>query len=333
MPKFLENINLSEFSNYKIGGPARFFFEAKNVEEIAWATQEAKRKGLAVFVLGGGTNLLIGDEGFEGLVLKPSLNFLEVEGETIRAGAGAKMADVLDVSAKAGLGGLEWAGGLPGTLGGAIRGNAGCFGGETKDVVSSVESFDAETGKTITRTNQECNFSYRTSIFKEDGPSRRSRQAGEIILSAVLALKKGDASRVAKAIQEKIDYRLSRHPMENPNIGSIFKNVSLARINADVTQIDADTIRVHLRSNPRTSAFTVPVKIDPFPVIPAAYLISEAGLKGVSSGGAMVSPKHPNFIVNVLEAKASDVKSLIGLVKSEVKSKFGLELEEEVMEV
>ncbi len=325
MPKFSENINLSEFSNYRIGGPARFFFEAKSVPEIAWAVAEAKKNKLAVFVLGGGTNLLINDGGFNGLILKPALSFMKIEGETIRAGAGVKMSDILNFSAKAGLGRLEWAGGLPGTLGGAIRGNAGCFGGETKDVVSKVESFNMETGEIMTRDNGDCRFAYRTSIFKESGR--------EIILSAALSLENGDSEKIADTIQEKIDYRLARHPMDYPNIGSIFKNVPLARINADITQIDADTIRVNPRSNPRKSAFTAPVKIDPFSVIPTAYLISEAGLKGVSFGGAMVSPKHPNFIVNVMEAKTSDVKALIDLVKSEVKNKFGIALEEEVMEV
>lgn len=316
-PRFSENINLSEFSNYRIGGPARFFFEANNAEEIAWAVKEAKKNALAIFILGGGTNLLIKDDGFEGLVLMPNLKFLEVKGETIHAGAGANIADILNLSSSEGLSGLEWAGGLPGTLGGAIRGNAGCFGGEMKDVVQIVESFNTETGEITTRDNGDCGFAYRSSFFKEnDGPLTSSGQAKEIILSAVLVLKKGDAQKITKAIQEKIDYRISRHPMEHPNIGSIFKNVDLKKVPKDL----------HVK-------FAHIVKTDPFPVIPTAYLISEMGLKGVSFGGAMVSPKHPNFIINVLEAKASDVERLIELVKSEVKNKFGLELEEEIMRI
>lgn len=307
--KFLENINLSEFSNYRIGGPARYFFEAKSVEEIAWAIQEANAKGLAVFVLGGGTNLLINDAGFDGLVLRPALRSLEVQGATIRAGASVAMSDLLNFSAEHGLSGLEWAGGLPGTLGGAIRGNAGCFGKETKDIVTSVVSLDARTGKTATRNNQDCRFSYRTSVFKEGS-------GAEIILSAELALTKGDPVDIKKAIQEKIDYRTRRHPMDSPNAGSIFKNVDLRHIPSELH-----------------AQFAHVIKQDPFPVVPAAYLISEAGLAGVSFGGAMISPKHPNFIVNVLEAKAADVKELISLVKGEVKQKFGIELEEEVMYV
>jgi len=324
--KFQENIALSQFSNYRIGGPAKFFFEAKDADEIAEAIGIARKRGLDFFILGGGTNLLIKDSGFDGLVLKPNLNFLEADGEIVRAGAGVLMSDFLEFAIKKGLSGLEWAGGLPGTLGGAIRGNAGAFNGEIKDAVSEVLSFDAKNMEYVTRKNSDCRFAYRSSVFKE-------KNGEEIILSAVLSLKSGDPRKIAEVVKEKINYRLARHPMEHPNIGSIFKNVSVAQINADITQINADTIRVHPRSNPRKSAFTAPVKIDPFPVVPAAYLISEAGLKGVSSGGAMVSPKHPNFIVNMLGATAEDVKSLIELVKSEVKRRFDVSLEEEIMQV
>lgn len=351
--KFQENIPLSQYSNYLIGGPARFFFEAKNADEVRWAAKEARRQDLKVFVLGGGTNVLIGENGFDGLVLKPNISFIERSGSNLRVGAGTLVAELLDYAIAEGLSGLEWAGGLPGTLGGAIRGNAGCFGGEIKDVVSEVESFDIATGKVLRRMNPECKFSYRSSIFKEcdadigvvrvdsqgqnvgssgnnAGLLNRVASGREIILAATLALRPGDPKAIRRAIEEKIEYRKNRHPLEYPNVGSIFKNVPVTQIDADIMQIDANYIRVHPRGKPRRSAFTAPVKIDPFPVVPAAYLISEAGLKGVSFGGAMISPKHPNFIVNALGAKAEEVLALIQLVKSDVKYKFGIELEEEI---
>lgn len=309
MVEFKKNVGLSQFSNYKIGGPAKFFFEARNDTEVREAVSMAKGMGLDIFILGGGTNLLINDSGFNGLVLKPNLNFLERRGWTINAGAGAQIPDLLDFTSAGGLSGLEWAGGLPGTLGGAIRGNAGAFGGETKDVVSTVRSFDTKTFRIINRKNSECNFSYRSSVFKENHDK-------EIILSAELSLKKGDPAEIAKTIREKINYRLKKHPLEHPNIGSIFKNVDLKKVPPDVLP------RVKYK-----------VKIDPFPVVPAVFLISEAGLKGISRGGAMISPKHPNFIVNVLGAEASDVKKLIALVKKEVNKKFKIKLDQEVMEV
>ncbi len=320
MPEFQKDILLSSLVNYRIGGPAAFFFDARTPEEIVWAVGEAKKRDMDFFVLGAGTNVLVPDHGFAGLVLRPKIDFISVEGNLIRAGAGALVSDVLAAAAAAGLSGLEWAGGLPGTLGGAIRGNAGAFKGEIKDVVREVESFNTETLEFLTRTGEEAKFGYRSSVFKENG-------RGEIIVSATLALASGDPKKIAEETQKKISYRIARHPMEYPNVGSMFKNVPLARIYADGTQNYADALQ-NSTFDLRGSA--MPVKIDPFPVVPTAFLISEAGLKGVSFGGAMVSPKHPNFIVNALDAKASDVRALISLVKERVAEKFVVDLEEEV---
>ena len=125
MPKFQENVLLSKFSNYKIGGYARFFFAAKNEREIRWAVAEAKSKKLPIFILGGGTNLLMGEKGWDGLVLKPDIDVLKANGNVVVAGAGVLMSDICSFAASKSLAGLEWAGGLPGTVGGAIRGNAG----------------------------------------------------------------------------------------------------------------------------------------------------------------------------------------------------------------
>ena len=311
---------MSGLVNYRIGGPASFFFEARTPEEVLWAIEAAKKQKLDFFVLGAGTNVLVPDLGFDGLVLQPKIDFIEVDGTNIRAGAGALMADVLKAAANAGLSGLEWAGGLPGTLGGAIRGNAGAFKGEIKDIVQEVESFDTKTLKFLKRANPELKFAYRSSIFKERG-------CDEIILSATLSLVPGDPKKIMEELDKKIAYRFARHPMEYPNVGSVFKNVPLTRIYADGTRNYAEALRDSMFS---LAGSSVPVKSDPFPVVPTAYLISESGLKGVSFGGAMISPKHPNFIVNALNAKASDVQALIGLVKERVAEKFAIDLEEEV---
>ncbi len=306
MSKFQENVVLAKYSNYKIGGPAEFFFEAKNVDEIKWALGEAKKLKLKIFILGGGTNLLISDEGYRGLVLKPNIDFLKCEGTAVAAGAGILMPELLDFTAEKWLSGLEWAGGLPGTLGGAIYGNAGAFGGETKDNIKEVESFDVESAEGHRRNNKECEFGYRDSIFKK-------LNGREIILSATFSLKKGDSAEIKKAALSKIEYRKSKQPLEYPNIGSIFKNVPVGLVPKDILEKCADVI-----------------KQDPFPIVPAARLIGLAGLKGMRSGGAMISPKHGNFIVNVGGAKAKDVEYLIEFVKREIKNKFGVALEEEV---
>jgi UDP-N-acetylmuramate dehydrogenase len=318
--KFKENVLLSKFSHYKIGGPARFFFEAKSAREVQWAVTEAKKRKLPVFVLGDGTNLLISDKGFDGLVLRPTIKDIKVKGMIVTVGAGVSMADLLKCAVAHSLAGLEWAGGLPGTVGGAVRGNAGCFGGETKDSIMSVQSFDTKKMKTVTRTVRACAFTYRESVFKK-------KNGAEIILSATFALAKGNKKEIAKVIKERIAYRNERHPMEYPNIGSIFKNIPLRTVHREGS-VQYKKALGDAALTLRGARFTV--KTDPFPVIFAARLIAESGLRGVSAGGAMISPKHPNFIVNVLGAGSTDVADLIVLAKAEVKRKFGIPLEEEV---
>jgi UDP-N-acetylmuramate dehydrogenase len=320
MPQFKENILLSNFSHYKIGGPARFFFDAKSADDVRWAVTEAKKRKVPVFVLGAGTNVLIGDDGFEGLVLRVAIKDIKVKGTTVTIGAGAPMADLVKFTITRSLTGMEWAGGLPGTVGGAVRGNAGCFGAETKDSVASVTSLDMKKMNLVTRTVRACAFGYRESVFKK-------KNTAEIILSATFTLAKGNKKEIARVIKERIAYRNERHPMEHPNIGSIFKNVPLRTVHARGSAQYKKALRdaaLTLRGS------RLGVKVDPVPVIFAARLIAESGLPGVSIGGAMISPKQPNFIVNVLGAQSSDVHNLIMLAKAEVRKKFGIPLEEEV---
>jgi UDP-N-acetylmuramate dehydrogenase len=327
--KFRENVSLAEYSHYKIGGVARFFFEPKDEREVAWAVSEAKRLKLTIFVLAGGTNILISDEGFGGVVIHPVLRSIKAKTKSgiIEVGAGAAMAELLKFTVVSSLSGLEWAGGLPGTVGGAVRGNAGCFGGETKDSIISVRSFDVRSMKFVTRTAAQCAFRYRDSIFKKKS---FQKNGGEIIVSATFKLAHGDKRAIAKTIREKITYREKVHPLDYPNIGSTFKNVPLHAIHKKGSEHYKRAVREGVLEF-RGSQFSV--KTDPLPVVSAAKLISEVGLRGVSVGGAMISPKHPNFIVNVLHAESCDVKRLITLAKWEVHRKFGVDLEEEVQMV
>ncbi|PIR88871.1 MAG: UDP-N-acetylenolpyruvoylglucosamine reductase [Candidatus Harrisonbacteria bacterium CG10_big_fil_rev_8_21_14_0_10_40_38] len=308
---FKQGINLSEHTSYRIGGPARYFCTAKNVEEIEKAVLRASNEKLPIFVLGGGTNIVFSDDGYDGVILKPSLSRLEDKNGLVFVEGSVLMTDLLDFAATKGLSGLEWAGGLPGTLGGAIRGNAGAFGGEIKDSIVEVVSLRIQDGKTylMRRTATQCNFGYRNSVFK-------TSPYQEIILFATLKMGKGSKKEIRNSIEEKIAYRFSRHPMEYPNAGSMFKNVPVHQFSEDVF-----------------SELASHVKTDPFPVIPAAYLISQTDLRGVGIGGAMISPKHPNFIVNVLHATAADISSLANLVEATIHDKFGVDLEREVMYV
>lgn len=304
--EILRQVKLKDYSNFQIGGPADYFVLTKNIEDLIEALEFAKKVGLEVFILGGGTNILWPDNGFRGLILKPELKLMKFNGQIVRAGASVSMQELVDATVSRGLAGLEWAGGLPGSFGGAIFGNAGAFGGEIKDLIIEVISLDCDTGEIIKRRREDCGFDYRTSIFKLNAGK-------EIILEVALKLTPGDKRFLNEVQGARISYRKERHPLEYPNIGSIFKNVAVSNVDPE---------------NPILKI--APIKVDPFPVIPTAYLVSEAKLKGMTSGGATISPKHPNFIVNVLNARASDVLVLITLVKNKVKDKFDINLEEEV---
>ena len=318
---FQENVLLSQHSNYKIGGPARYFVLAHSVEEITDSVALAKVKKLPILVLGGGTNILFSDAGFDGLVIKPYLKTIKRDGNLVRVGAGATVAELLDFTVANKLSGLEWAGGLPGSVGGAIWGNAGAFGGETKDRLIDVTSLDISGDMPVVhiRKNKEVSFGYRSSIFKEQqaapaGASLAQSTGREIILSATFELKEGEPTDIQKIIDEKKQYRTSRQPLEYPNIGSIFKNVDVKKVPKEVVE-----------------QFKHKIKLDPFPVLPTAVLNDAAGLKGLRVGGAMVSPKHPNFIVNVDNATEKDVKAVIELVMKEIHLRYGIELEREVI--
>jgi len=313
--KFLKNISLKKFSNFRIGGKAKYFFKAKNISEIKKALVLAKQLKTKIFILGGGTNILFNDKGFNGLILIPEIKFIKkINKNTVRVGAGVKVKDFLNFLVKNELSGFEWAGGLPGTIGGAIRGNAGAFGGEIKDNLIQVKSIEINTLKEKTRNNKNCLFDYRFSIFK-------NKNVKEIILWADFKfkkVKKGKKEKILNAINEKINYRKERHPIEYPNIGSIFKNVPVENFKKEF---------VEYFKNKNV------IKTDPKPVIPVAFLISECGLKGKKYNNACISAKHPNFIVNLGKAKAKDVKKLINLIQKKIKKQFQISLEKEIIEI
>lgn len=307
MIKIEQNVPLKQISHYKIGGKAKYFFEAKNIDELIKAVEKQRQSKMPLFILADATNVLISDEGFDGLIIKIQSADWRTKFEIIKAESGILMAELVKIAAEKNLSGLEWAAGLPGTLGGAIRGNAGAFGKETKDIIQEVASLDIlqKNPKIVKRKAKDCDFEYRSSIFKKN-PQK------EIIIEATLKFQKGDKKEIEKRMAQNINYRLSNHPMEYPSLGSTFKNIPISQFKKTAVLKE------------------FPVKNDPFPIIPAAFLISEAGLKGIACGGAMISPKHPNFIVNVMNATSNDVKKLIRLAKNEVRKKFKIELQEEI---
>lgn len=315
----LQNIPLRKHSSFKIGGPASYFCEVKSEEELRKSLLEWREIEGApdkIFVLGGGTNILFDDAGYDGLVIKNNIDFLKRDGAVVTAGGGLLMPDLINFCSQNSLSGFEWAGGLPGTVGGGIRGNAGAFLGEIGDSVLQVESLDIRSLEAVVRNRAECHFGYRQSVFKKQEGHRSGEPLArrEIILSAKFKLQKGEREEIKRKTQEKIDYRIDRHPLDLPNIGSTFKNVPVSQISKSVVK-----------------EFEASIKPDPFPVIPTAKLLVATGLKGKAIGGAMFSEKHPNFIVNFNRAKAEDVKALVELAKKEIKEKYDIDLEEEIM--
>lgn len=299
-----ENVSLSEHTSFKVGGPARFFCAVETVEELKEARNFADSKKLPLFILGAGSNVIVSSGGFGGVVVLVKLKSLEIDGRVVRAGSGVDMSEIVNTSVTAGLSGLEWAGGLPGTFGGAIRGNAGAFKGEIKDTVQFVTAFSIATGEIKIFNNDQCEFEYRESYFKHN--------PNWIILEAELLLRSGSTPELRAIADDHIEFRKTRHPLEFPNAGSMFKNVPVETIPALAMEIFKDF-----------------VKVDPFPVIPTGKIIQDAGLKGFQVGGAQVSEKHCNYIVNKGGATGEDIRQIVLEVKQKVHELFGITLETE----
>jgi len=299
-----ENILLAKYTTFRIGGPAKYFVEASSKAELMKALEYAKKNNLEFFVMGGGSNLLVSDKGFNGLAIKIKLNDIKIEEEKMEIGAGVFLAKVVRDSIEAGLAGMEWASGIPGTLGGAIRGNAGAYGGETKDVLESVRVLDTENMETKIYTKSECNFRYRHSMFKDNSKL--------IIVSAVLKLQKGNKEEIQKKMQEIISERIKKLPQGAPSAGSFFINPIVQNENL-IKEFEEE-------KNAKSKDGK----------LPAGWLIEKTDLKGKKIGGAIVNETQANYILNTGNATAEDVIILSSFVKQQVRDKFGVELKEEV---
>ncbi|MBI5023098.1 MAG: UDP-N-acetylmuramate dehydrogenase [Candidatus Magasanikbacteria bacterium] len=298
-----ENIPLAQLTTFKIGGPARFFIEASSAEEIIQARKLVREKNLPILIFGGGSNVLVNDDGFPGLVVRLIKGGWTINDNQISVGASVYMVALAFMTSRLGLRGLEWAGGLPGTLGGAIRGNAGAFRFEISQNVKSVEVLRGD--QVIQLKPEECGFGYRTSWFK-------NKFKDDIILSARLELVAGDVKESEKQLQEFLTHRQAHQP-PHPSAGCIFKNFSFID-NDDIQEIKNITPEQFLK----------------YKKIPAAWIVEQAGMKGAQVGQAQVSNIHANFIVNLGDAKAIDVLALIRQIKEKVYNKFHIKLEEEV---
>lgn len=299
-----QNEFLSRHTTFQIGGPAKYFFEAAGPKEIKKALEWAEEKGMPVLILGGGSNVLISDDGFTGLVIKIKSNNLKINDERVIAEAGASLTKLAVRAAGLGLSGLEWAAGIPGTVGGAVRGNAGAWGGEIGDTIESVKVLRG--GREVILKNKDCGFAYRHSIFKANN---------DIILEVVLKLKKGEQKKSQELINKYLQTKSKTQAIENPSSGCIFKNI-------EFTELDKKTLE---KIKPLLNEDLIKRRI-----VPAGLLIDEAEFRGFKMGKVMVSQKHANFIINLGGGTAEQVVMLVAAIKQKVRVKFDIQLREEI---
>ena len=301
--KVKTNEPMSKYATYKIGGPAKYFVEVTEMQNFVDLLKFLEGEGQEYFVLGGGSNILVSDEGYDGVVIKVKVCEMKVEGNLLTASAGCTTVDVARKSIEFGLTGFEWGVGIPGTIGGAVRGNAGAMGGEMKDSVKEVEIY--QDGEVVAITNEECGFGYRDSRFKI---------SNEVVLKVVLELEKGEVKEAMKQAIKNIQQRNLTQPQGFPSSGCTFKNY----------EINSEEEKEELKKS------GVPQEFLDKNLIPVGWLVESLGIKGLKSGNAQISEKHCNFIINLGGATASDILILIEKIKAGVYDKYSINIEEEI---
>lgn len=293
-----ENEPMCKHTSFKVGGPARYFVKAENADDLKEAFALAHEKALPYFILGNGTNLLVADKGFDGIVITLAGKFSEINdlgNGAFHVGAATPLGRFARNAMKQGFAGIHKLAGIPGTLGGAIFMNAGAYGQEIGTCCTTITTIDAD-GNLHEHAANECGFGYRQSAFQK---------LDETIVSATFQLPAASAEGKTVAdleaeLAECMAKRKASQPLNMPNAGSTFKRLSAGA---------ADT----------------PTQIAP------GYYIEQTGLKGYRMGGAEVSTVHANFIVNAGGATASDIKQLSEFVQQKVAEKFGIQLHREII--
>ncbi len=282
-----KRVSLKRYNSFKVGGKAKYFLTVRKIEKLVEVVRLARELKIRFVLIGGGTNILFDSKGFDGLVIRNKCEGIKIrKGGFVEALSGTSLKKLIKKCALHSLKGFENLYGIPGTVGGAIYGNAGAYGNSISDFIEEVEVLDLNGERKILKRG-EIKFGYRDSQFKRNG---------DIILRSKFRLKKGKKKEVIAKIQEVWKKRREKIP-PFPCAGSFFKNI----LKEDGTKI------------------------------PAGELIEKAGLKGFRIGNACVWREHANFIINLGRANSSQILSLAEKIKSEVKEKFGFELEEEVV--
>ena len=282
---------LARYTTFKVGGPAEWFLEVRTSDEIVDALRVAHESGVGITLLGGGSNVLIGDRGIRGLVIRPRGGAIEqVDSGRIRADAATTINGLVRWTIQRGIAGLEAWAGTPGTVGGAIFGNAHFGGRLIGELVDSVRLADLD-GRVRDLSRDEMEFGYDRS---------RLQKTGEVLLSAVFRVSAGDPTALRDIARQSLAYRKKTQPLDTPSAGCVFQNPERAGVPADIPAS-------------------------------AGALVDRAGLKGTARGDARVSPTHGNFIVNEGHATAAEIRSLIDLCRARVSEQFGVALQEEIV--
>jgi len=310
--KIKKNVSLKDYSAFKIGGKVKYFLIAKNKEEIIQGIKWAKEKKLPFFVIGNASNILFEDKKKDALIIKIANQEIQfLKNNLVYVGAGTPASFLIKKAKEKSLSGLEWAFLIPATLGGMIYMNASAFSKKISDFIKEVEVYDSKKDEIFYLKKEECQFGYKESIFQ--------KKKNLIILGAILKLKKQKKEEIEKKLKKFLKKRKESQPLNFPSLGCIFKNVKVDK-----------NIKEKIKKQKLDLKFPELKEFLKKKEIPAGYLIDKAGLKGKTIGGAKVSKKHANFIINFKNAKAEDVKKLIKKIKERVKKIFKIELEEEI---
>jgi UDP-N-acetylmuramate dehydrogenase len=298
------NEPIAPYTRFAIGGPAALLCESADEDAFSAALALCHELRVPTTVIGGGSNLVVADEGYRGVVLRFTGAEIEVDDNVLRAQAGGSLQAAVDRSIAAGLSGIHTMTGVPGSVGGAVYGNAGAYGHSMEEVVRSVHFTDGRAQRTF--TNAQCEFRYRDSIFK--------RHKGWIVLSAELHLIPAPAADLRRVADEIRAVRDAKYPPDMRCAGSIFKNLFVTDLPANVqAQVPANLIRDGK--------------------VPSAWFLEQAGVKGLRRGDIQVADYHANLIYNDGHGTARDLVTVIEEVKDRVRAKFGFAPEEEVQYV
>ena len=295
---------LSGYTRFAIGGPADLYAETSSAEAFIAALHVARESGEPYVVIGGGTNLIVADEGFRGTVLRFTARRILAADERVTSDSGAVLQDLVDFTVERGLKGLETLAGIPGSVGAALYGNAGAYGHSISERVRTVRFYDGREVRVF--DNAACEFHYRESVFK--------RHKDWIIFSTELVMDKADAAELRKISQDIVQVRTEKFPVTMKCAGSIFKNLLVADL-------------------PDGLAERVPARVIREGKVPAAYFLEEVGAKGMTRGDIHVASYHANLIYNGGAGTAADLRAVIAELKARVQQKFALTLEEEVQYV